>query len=309
MCLDPCHPGTYNPPPLHLQPNRNTTTTTGGFTSGGGGAIMGENNVVWCAKSAVTRRQRPGHLAYGHSKTGRGVCVCALCVARARQLGSPLRPVVSVHGCSGDSLSLRLLVLLQLLQGPHHGAPGSCWDLAHCLTTLGQWAVGPLVHAASLSRGSGQEISCFSLPHCLGAVGSGNPALPWGSGQWKSCRYTATLPGGSGQWISCCMLLHFLGAAGSGPPAAHRLTAWGQWAVEFLHFTAALPCGNGAVDLLLLAASVAGAAGSGCTAGHCLTACGQWAVGSGSPAAHYLTAYGHSAVGLLRCSVVWCGVV
>ena len=36
--------------------------------------------VVWCAKGAVTKRQWPGCLAYGHSKTGRGVCMRVLYV-------------------------------------------------------------------------------------------------------------------------------------------------------------------------------------------------------------------------------------
>ena len=36
--------------------------------------------VVWCAKGAVTKRQWPGCLAYGNSKTGRRVCVCVLYV-------------------------------------------------------------------------------------------------------------------------------------------------------------------------------------------------------------------------------------
>ena len=51
------------------------------------------SGVVWCAEGAVTRRQRPGCLAYGHSKTGRGVYVCA------RRLGSPLRPAALGTPC------------------------------------------------------------------------------------------------------------------------------------------------------------------------------------------------------------------
>ena len=64
--------------------------------------------------------------------------------------------------------------------------------------------------SSSLPGGSGQCNSCNTLPHCLGAVGSGSPVI----------HCTASLPGGSGQWKSCNTL--------------HCLTAWGQWAVEVL---------------------------------------------------------------------------
>ena len=60
---------------------------------------------------------------------------------------------------------------------------------------------GILLLSASLPRGSGQWPSCCTLPHCLGAMGSGAPAI--------------TLP-------------HCLGAVGSGTPAVHCLTARGQ---------------------------------------------------------------------------------
>ena len=47
----------------------------------------------------------------------------------------------------------------------------------HCLTALGQWAVELLLYSASLPGGSGQWYPCGTLPHCLGAVGSGTPAV------------------------------------------------------------------------------------------------------------------------------------
>ena len=57
---------------------------------------------------------------------------------------------------------------------------------------------------ASLPGSSGQWTSCSTLPHCLGAVGSGPPAIhcltAWGQWAVDPPQCTATLPGGSGQW-------------------------------------------------------------------------------------------------------------
>ena len=78
----------------------------------------------------------------------------------------------------------------------------------HCHTALGQWAVELLQHTST-------------VPHCLGAVGSGTP-LP----------YTAALPGGSGQWNP----------------------AFGQRAVGLLLCTAALPWGSGQWNIIKLEA-------------------------------------------------------
>ena len=41
----------------------------------------------------------------------------------------------------------------------------------------GQWAVDLVQYTAPPLGGSGQWISCNTLPHCLGAVGSGPPAV------------------------------------------------------------------------------------------------------------------------------------
>ena len=169
--------------------------------------------------------------------------------------------------------------------------------------------------------------SCNTLPHRLGAVGSGTPAThchtAWG--QWAvqllqrtallhggiGLQCTAPLPGGSGQWNSCNSLPHCLGVVGNGTPATHCHTAWGsgQW-----NSCNALPYCMGAV-------------GSGTPVMHCLTAWGQWAVelvqrtatppggsghwnshntlphclgakGSGTPATHSHTAWGQWAVEL-----------
>ena len=87
----------------------------------------------------------------------------------------------------------------------------------HCLTALGQQAVQLLQCTASLPGGSGQRNSCNALSHCLGAVGSGTPAMlcPTAWGQWAAqlLPYTAALPGG-------------------------------QWAVQLLQRTASLPSGS-----------------------------------------------------------------
>ena len=86
-----------------------------------------------------------------------------------------------------------------------------------------------LPYTASLPWGSGPGISCNTLPHCLGAVGSGIPAMhyPTAWGQWtvELLQCTASRPGGSGQCNSCNTLPHCLGAVGSGIPAMHYPTA------------------------------------------------------------------------------------
>ena len=71
--------------------------------------------VVWCAGRAIRRRQRPGCRAYGHSKTGKGVCVCASTLLRTyAPPGAPLRLVRVVQGCLGNLLMPRLLGQLPL---------------------------------------------------------------------------------------------------------------------------------------------------------------------------------------------------
>ena len=125
--------------------------------------------------------------------------------------------------------------------------------------------------------------SCNTLPHCLGAVGSGTPAIhcrtAWGQWAGKFLHCTAAPPGGSGRCNSCNALPHCLGAVGSGTPAIHRLTARGQWAVELLQYTASLPGGSGQCNSCNTLPQCLGAVGSETPATHCLTAWGQWAVG------------------------------
>ena len=70
------------------------------------------------------------------------------------------------------------------------------------------------VCVATAPGGSGQWNSCNALPHCLGAVGSGTPAM-----------HCLTVWGVVRQWNSCNAVPHCLGAVGSGTPTMHCLTA------------------------------------------------------------------------------------
>ena len=156
-------------------------------------------------------------------------------------------------------------------------------ELLQCSASLpgGQWVVQLLRYAASLLRGSGQWSSrscCNALLLCLGAVGSGTPALhcltAWG--QWAVklpllLQCTASLPGGSGQRNPCIALPHCLGAVGSAILAIHCLTAWGQWAVELVQHTASLPGGSGQWNSCNAVPHCLGPVGSGTSTMHCLT--------------------------------------
>ena len=62
--------------------------------------------------------------------------MCCVCYAPVRLPHSPLRVADLVQSRPG-TLPLRLLVQLQLLQGPCHGAPTSCSGLDEALSCLG----------------------------------------------------------------------------------------------------------------------------------------------------------------------------
>ena len=153
----------------------------------------------------------------------------------------------------------------------------------HCLTAPGQWAVLPLRCTASLPGASRQCNSCYALPHCLGAVGSGIAAME----------------------------LHCLGVVGSGNLVMQSLPALGQWAVQVLQCSGSLPAGSGhclqagqcnscnalphclgqwAAELVLCTATLPGAVGSGIAAMHWHSAPG--AVCSGTLAMHCHTPRG-----------------
>ena len=68
----------------------------------------------------------------------------------------------------------------------------------HYPTAWGQWAVDLRQYTAALPGGSGQRNSCNALPHCLGAVGSGTPAMhcltAWEQWAVQLLQCTASLP-------------------------------------------------------------------------------------------------------------------
>ena len=173
-----------------------------------------------------------------------------------------------------------------------------CVPRRTALVGSGQWAMELLLCIATLPGGSGQWNSCHAPPHCLGAMGSGTPAMhcltAWGQwtvqllhlrchtaqGRWavELLICTATLLGGSGRWNSCNALPHCLGAVGSGAPVMHRHIAWGRWAVELLLCTATLSRVSGQWNSCNALPHCLGAVGSGAPVMHRHTAWGQWAV-------------------------------
>ena len=179
---------------------------------------------------------------------------------RAVQL---LQCTAPLHGGSGQCNSRNAL--------PHClGAVGSATPATHCLTAWGRWAVeclqcagapagwtgspAPEAVAAYVAvllqctalppGGSEQWNSCYALPHCSGAVGSGTPAMreptSWGE------SYS-----GGGRCPK------------SGNPATHCHAAWGQWAAELLSCRSTLLRGSGqrAVQLLQCTATPPGGGG------------------------------------------------
>ena len=189
---------------------------------------------------------------------------------------------------------------------PHRlGAAGSGTPAMHCCTALGrwavellqctaapplgQWAVQLLRQSVSLPggqwavtriapppEGSGQQDSCDTLPHCLGAVGSARPAIhcptAGGGRALELLQFTTSLPGGMGQWNlrttlpqrlegsgqqnSRNALLCRIRAVGSGTPAMHCRTAMGQWVVQLLLYTTSLLGGQWAMEFLQCTASL-----------------------------------------------------
>ena len=98
-----------------------------------------------------------------------------------------------------------------------------------CLPISVQWVVEILSCTATLPRGSGQWNSYNALPCCLGAVGSGTPAMHGltDCGQWATelLQCTATLLGGNGQCNSCNALPYRLGAVGRATPPLGSFSA------------------------------------------------------------------------------------
>ena len=240
---------------------------------------------MWCAEGTVTKRQRPGCLPTGTSKRECSVSKCALC-ASACCIAGP------VHTRTWPALHCgHLCAVTQGLIGPLHRACRAAplvlsvlcriaWCCAlHCTALCvpcstivvgrGQWAVELLQRTATPPGGCGQWNCCYALPHCLGAVGSGTPAV--------HCL-TAL-----GQWVVQLMqpLPHCLRKVGSATPAIHCLTARGATVAELLLKMASLPEGSGlwssrsCCNALLLGL---GTVSSATPAMHFLIASGQWAV-------------------------------
>ena len=94
----------------------------------------------------------------------------------------------------------------------------------------------PLQCTASPREGSVHCNSCRAVPHCLGAKGSGTPAMhchtalgPWGQWAVQLLQRSASVPWCSGHCHSCNALPHRLG----------------QRAAQLLQCTASLPRGSG----------------------------------------------------------------
>ena len=243
---------------------------------GGSGQWTSRNTLPDCAEAVGS-----GPPAI-HCLTARGQCAVDLL-----QYIAPL-PWGSGQWTSCDTVPVCLRVVGS---GPPALQSSNAWGqravafVIHCLTATGQWAADLLQYTASLPGGSGQLTPCNTLPHCLGAAGSGpcappcpaawgqwavellqyTASLPQGSGQWTSCNGLPHYPGCGGQWTSCNTLPHQPGAVGSDSPAINCLTVSGQSAVDLLQYT--LHC-----------ASPQSPGCWGNPAIHCLTARGQWAV-------------------------------
>ena len=115
-----------------------------------------------------------------------------------------------------------------------------------CLPPWGWCAVELLPCSASLPLGSGPYNLCNALPHSLGAVGSGTPAMhrltAWGQWALQLLQCAASLPKGSGQCSRCNALPQCLG---------------GQWAVQLLQSSPPPPPAHRALCRALARASPA----------------------------------------------------
>ena len=240
--------------------------------------------VLVCAEGALTKRQRPGRLAYGHSKMGTSVYVYA--ESPSRRLGLALLPAIFFHGRSGDPLALRL---------PVPGAP--CRGLI--MVRLGPaWTM----HTTSLPCGSGQWNSCISLQHCFLARGNGSRnaccLLASGNAQGVCCLSLAHCVGAVGNRIPSGRPPRCLGATGSACVVTHCLFFGGGGAIgrEIRAIHCRIALWQRAVDVLLLAASppphYLRAAGSGSSAPPCLMALGTRQQHSRNTLPHYLEAVG-----------------
>ena len=98
-------------------------------------------------------------------------------------------------------------------------------------------------YTASLPGGSGQCNSYNALPHRLGAVGIGTPAMrpPTNRGDGDSCLGGGRCPKSGTRAMHCHTVR---GQCGSGTHVLHCHTTQGQWARKLLQCIAPLPGGT-----------------------------------------------------------------
>ena len=148
--------------------------------------------VVWCAEGTVTRRQWPRCLPTGTGKREGCVSQCALRASvllySRDQCTVALGRYCSANPCArSHRVYWAHCTVCAALHHQYFVCGGALLGAVHCtalcvpcrtaLVGSGQWAVGLLECIATLPVGSGQCSSCNALPHCLGALGSGTPAI------------------------------------------------------------------------------------------------------------------------------------
>ena len=215
------------------------------------------------------------------------------------------------------------------LPTPVHSHTGSSVPTAPCVLHCTVSTLCAVLHCLVLC--TAMHCTVCALPHCTCGQWAvefvQRSATPLGDGgQWNSCNARSHQLGGRGvlprrrslpeERTPCTALPHCLGAVGSATHAMHRLTAWGQWAVQLLRCTAPLPGGSGQCSSYNALPHCLGAVGSGTPAMRgpsswgdgesCLggvhyrkerNSCNALphrlrAVGGGIPVIHCLTAWG-----------------
>ena len=149
--------------------------------------------VVWCGVLKALLQEGNGNdvLLKGIAKWAR-VCAC-------------VRSVWHLHGGWVRPFVRRLL----FQAAPGIPCSSACWCC--CSSRKAHTMVPPdpagTLHTSSLPCGSGPWNSRCTLPHFLGAIGSGSPAVDRRTARWHRAveilLHTASFPGGSGQWHSC----------------------------------------------------------------------------------------------------------
>ena len=173
----------------------------------------------------------------------------------------------------------------------------------HCHSACWQWTMELVQYTFTLPWANGHWNRCISDPPCLGAMGSGTPAIQshTACGQWevKLLECTAGFTVGSGQWNSSPHCLWVVGtgipatpqcvwAVGRGTPAMHCHTFWRQLAMIFLQCSATPPWGSGRWNSCYLPPYCLKVVGTGTLAKQCRTACGEGTLKSCNASPHCL---------------------